>query len=707
MTAVHMGVPLGASARVAPPDSHAVRSADEVAESFGVVPEMGLSSDDVASRRAAWGPNRLAEAPSRSPWLLFLDQFRNLLVLILIAAAILAFVVSGELKDPVVIAVVVVFNAALGFVQERRAEASLAALKQMLVATARVRRDGDLHEIDADEIVAGDIVVVEAGDRIPADGRWLRTVELEVDEASFTGESAPVAKDAAPVATRDAVLAELRSMGFMNTTVTRGRGELVVTATGMDTQIGEVAGMLAAAEQTTSPLEHQIHMLARRLTVVAGAAVAAVMLIGLARGQSLEDEIINAVALAVAAIPEGLPAVLTITLALGTRQLAKRNAIMKRLASVETLGCTSVICTDKTGTLTLNQMTTRVVWVAGVEVQVFTAAAMADLQPLLTTAILCNDSRLDGDRLIGDPTEGALLGLGQACGLKQEGFSSVWTRTAEIPFDSTRKMMVTAHQRGDRVRISAKGAVDALLPHCTQQLKADGEGTDLDDAARRTIAVAQDRFAGRGLRVLGIASRETDVSRLEDVGIEALVADLVFEGLVGIMDPPRPEAKDAIALCRRAGIAVKMLTGDHATTATAIARELGLDGDIVTGSELDAMDDESLARRIDEIGVVARVAPAHKVRIVSALRDRGRVVAMTGDGVNDAPALKAADIGIAMGVTGTEVSKEAATMVLTDDNFATIVEAVRGGRSIYDNIVKFVRFQLSTNMGAILTILGA
>jgi Ca2+-transporting ATPase len=668
----------------------------------------GLSPSDAADRLAAWGPNRLDEPPPRSPWLLFLDQFRNLLVLILIGAAVVAYLVSGELKDPIVIGVVVILNAVLGFAQERRAEASLAALKRMLVATARVRRDGRVAEIPAEEVVAGDIVLLEAGDRVPADGRWLTSVELEVDEASFTGESSPVAKDSTALASPGTVLAELRSMGFMNTTVTRGRGELVVTATGMETQIGQIAEMLATTDSEPSPLEHQIHVLARRLTLVAGAAVAAVLLLGLAQGQPLEDQLLSAVALAVAAIPEGLPAVLTITLAVGTRQLARRHAIVKRLASVETLGCTSVICTDKTGTLTLNQMTARAAWVGGRDIQPSTPApADSPSEALLRSVMLCNDSRFDGERLLGDPTETALMELGRTAGLDEETLALRWTRIGEIPFDSTRKMMVTAHRDRDqdRVRISVKGAPDVLMAHCRALLGPDAQVNPLDDEAHALIEQAQERFAGRGLRVIGAASREVDGGRFEAAGLEALVDDLVLEGLVGIMDPPRPEARDAIRLCHRAGISVKMITGDHATTAAAIGRELGLDGEVVTGSDLDEMDEVALAARVENIAVFARVAPSHKVQIVRALRDHGHVVAMTGDGVNDAPALKAADIGVAMGITGTEVSKEAATMVLTDDNFATIVEAVRGGRSIYDNIVKFVRFQLSTNMGAIIAIL--
>ncbi|MCJ7437433.1 MAG: HAD-IC family P-type ATPase, partial [Acidimicrobiia bacterium] len=612
MTATDPETLPGVSPVPVPPAAHAAESAEAVAARLGVTPTEGLSSSDAARRLEAWGPNRLDEPPPRPPWLLFLDQFRNLLVLILIGAAVVAYLVSGELKDPIVIGVVVILNAILGFAQERRAEASLAALKRMLVATARVRREGRVAEIPAEEVVGGDIVLLEAGDRVPADGRWVSTVELEVDEASFTGESAPVAKDSTALASPDTVLAELRSMGFMNTTVTRGRGELVVTATGMDTQIGQVAEMLAATESEPSPLELQIHGLARRLTLVAGAAVAAVLLLGIAQGKSLEDELLNAVALAVAAIPEGLPAVLTITLAVGTRQLAKRHAIVKRLASVETLGCTSVICTDKTGTLTLNQMTARAAWVGGVEVQPpHPAPAGSTNESLLLSVMLCNDSRFDGERLLGDPTETALMELGRTTGLDEETLALRWTRVGEIPFDSTRKMMVTAHldRDRDRVRISVKGAPDVLIAHCRALLGPEAEVLPLDDQAHALVAQAQEGFADRGLRVLGAASCEVDRGHFDDAGIEALVDDLVLEGLVGIMDPPRPEARDAIRLCHRAGIAVKMITGDHATTAAAIGRELGLVGEVVTGPDLDEMDDDALAARVENIAVFARVAP--------------------------------------------------------------------------------------------------
>ncbi len=687
------------------PGEPAAAEVDQVAAQLGVDPHIGLSSDAAAQRLVEHGSNRLVEPATRPRWLLFLGQFRNPLVLILLGAAVLAYVVSGDPKDPIIIGAVVLLNAVLGYVQERRAEESLAALKRMLVATARVRRDGRVTEVTAEDVVPGDIVLLEAGERIPADGRWMNTIELEVDEASFTGESSPVAKDADPVARPDAPLAELCSMGFMNTTLTRGRGELVVTATGMDTQIGQVAEMLSAADAGVSPLERQIHTLAGRLTLVAGAAVAAVLLIGVVQGQSLESQLLTAVALAVAAIPEGLPAVLTITLSVGTSQLAKRHAIVKRLTSVETLGCTSVICSDKTGTLTLNQMTARAAWVGEREIMLDDdgVRAVATL-PFLMTVSLCNDSRIDGDHHIGDPTETALMKLAHLADPELESIAK-WRRIDEIPFDSTRKMMVTAHRAGNRVRISAKGAPDVLIGHCGHVIGAAPSPQPLDPATRGTLADAQESLAVRGLRVLGAASREVSIEAFEGAALDSFVDDLVLEGLVGIMDPPRPEAKQAIALCARAGINVKMITGDHASTAAAIGGELGLAGEVVTGAELDQMDDEELTARVIDVAVFARVAPAHKVRIVHALRERGQIVAITGDGVNDAPALKTADIGVAMGITGTEVSKEAATMVLTDDNFATIVEAVRGGRAIYANIIKFVRFQLSTNIGAILTIL--
>jgi Ca2+-transporting ATPase len=689
-------------------------SVAEVASQLGVGADADLTAAAAAARLARHGENRLAEKPPRSKWLAFLDQFRSLLILVLIGAALLAGAI-GDIKDAVVILVVVLFNALLGFWQENRAEATLAALKQMLAPTARVRRDGRVEGIPANGLVPGDLVLLEAGDRVPADGRLVLTRSVEVDEAALTGESHAVAKDADAMLPEDALLAERINMAFMNTVVTRGRAELRVTATGMATEMGRLSGMLADAEAGPTPLQIQLDALGRRLALIAGLVIALIFALGIGRGASLVETMLTSIALAVAAIPEGLPAVVTVTLALGMHRMAQQRAIVKRLAAVETLGCTTVICADKTGTLTMNQMTARSAVFRGRRFAVSgegygatgtivadDGGAVADLAPLLHPAVLANDSRVRGGELIGDPTEGALLALAAKGGVDAERLAALHPRIAEIPFDSAHKFQATFHQDGDRVRIFLKGAPDVLLTYATRQ---DADAAALDVSFWQAENA---RLGALAMRVLAVASRSIPAHEFDPAGnLMVHIRDLDFVGLVGIIDPPRPEAREAIRLCNRAGIAVKMITGDHKITAATIAHELGLDGEVIEGRELDGLSAAALAQRIDGIAVFARVTPAHKVRIVQALKARGHVAAMTGDGVNDAPALKTADIGVAMGIAGTEVTKEAATMVLTDDNFATIVCAVREGRSIFDNIVKFVRFQLSTNMGAIQTVLGA
>ena len=715
-----MPTPVVSPADIMDPDLTPTRpwatDADELALSLGVSPAVGLPSDAAADRLAEHGRNELAAAPPRRPLSIFLDQFRNPLVLILMGAAVLAGLV-GDLKDTVVIAVVLLLNALLGFAQEMKAQRNLTALKSMLVATARVRRDGTVLQVPAAELVPGDVVLVEAGDKVPADVVLVEAVGLEVDESTLTGESTPVAKAPGAVES-DRVLAERTNVLYLNTVVTRGRAEAVVVATGMDTELGRVSNLLDAAEVGPTPLQRQLHTLGQRLGLVALVAVAIYATLSLLRGESITDTLLSSVALAVAAIPEGLPAVVTVTLAVGTAQMAKRGAIVKRLASVETLGATSVICSDKTGTLTMNEMTVRELWVDGRDYTVSgegystegtisragisDEAATGEVQDELVAMARCNDSHLGPDgQVLGDPMEGALLVVAAKGGVDTGAAREAAPRVAEVPFDSSLKLMATFHraepdQWGDLVRVHVKGAADVLL---------DRSLVDADTRARVEAAMVE--MAGRGLRVLMVAERTIPASALEVGDPVDLLTDLDVVGLIGLLDPPRPEARDAIALCRKAGVTVKMITGDHVVTAAAIAADLGIQGEAVTGADLDRMDDEELRRRLAGIGVVARVSPEHKVRIVRALRDDGHVVAMTGDGVNDAPALRTADIGVAMGITGTEVTKEAADMVLTDDNFATIVKAVREGRTIYDNIVKFVRFQLSTNLGAIMSLVGA
>ena len=693
---------------------------------------LGLSQAEAESRLIKYGPNQLAQAPPRSPWLKLLDQFKNLLVLVLIGAALLAGAI-GDVKDAVVILIVVAFNAGLGFYQEHRAEATLAALKKMLAQHARVRRNGQVLQIAAQDLVPGDVLLLEAGDRVAADGRLLSAHNAEVAEAALTGESHAVGKHAQDLTPGDHPLAERFNMAYMNTVVTRGRLELLVSATGMGTEMGRITGLLAEAQEAPTPLQVQLDALGKRLALMAGVVVSLIFALGLWRGDPLVQTIMTSIALAVAAIPEGLPAVVTVTLAIGMHRMAKNGAIVKRLSAVETLGSTTVICSDKTGTLTLNQMTARAIFYQGQRFAVSgegycaegsigvkqdrapggalapdaAPADLPDFLPLLLPSALCSDSRIRGSELIGDPTEGALLALAAKGGVDQEKAVEHSPRIAEIPFDSAHKFMATFHHDGEVVRMFVKGAPDVLLARASQWLGRSGESA-LDSSTRAAFAAENASLAAQAMRVLAVARRDIPVRDFNPAAdLMPWAEGLVLLGLVGIIDPPRPEAREAIRLCRQAGIQVKMITGDHGLTADAIARELGLQGLVLTGAELDRIDAAELSRRVEETAVFARVAPDHKVRIVQALKARGHVVAMTGDGVNDAPALKNADIGVAMGITGTEVTREAATMVLTDDNFATIVGAVKQGRIIYDNVVKFVRFQLSTNIGAILTVLGA
>lgn len=693
-------------------------SATEATQRLEVNPVTGLSSEEADDRQEHYGLNRLKETPPRSHWLLLADQFKGLLILILIGAAVLAAAI-GDLADAVVILVVVLINAILGFSQERRAEQSLAALKRMLAPTAEVRRDGRLMTLSADALVPGDVVLLGPGDRVPADGRVIAAHGFEVDESSLTGESRTVGKQVDSLAGDDIPLAERVNLFYMNTTVTRGRAEMVVTATGMHTELGLLAGMLGEAQESPTPLQVQLDHLGKRLALIAGIVVVFMLLAGLFRGEPWVQMVMTAIALAVAAIPEGLPAVVTVTLAIGLQRMARNQAIVKRLAAVETLGCTSVICTDKTGTLTVNQMTARQLYTGGEHLNVSGEGygitgeitgdndSLPDMKALLMPIALCNDSQLRAGAVNGDPMEGALLAVAQKGGFDPEFLKQRYPRIAEIPFDAEHKYQATFHLVGERVRILIKGAPEVLIDSCEKVYYENGD-RPLDDQQREQIEQANEKMADTGLRVLAVAWTEVQVRDFEPNGdLFAYVKNLVFTGLVGLMDPPRPEVRDAIALCHKAGISIKMITGDQKITASAIARELGIKGRVVTGIELDTLDDAQLADEIDDIGVFTRATPEQKVRIVLALQAHDHVTAMTGDGVNDAPALKTADIGIAMGLTGTDVAREAATMVLTDDNFATIVKAVKEGRTIYDNIVKFVRFQLSTNIGAILTVLIA
>lgn len=718
--------------------------AGAVAADLDVDPATGLTDAEAARRLAEVGPNELAAVARVPAWRRFAAQFADRLIIILLVAAAVALVVSREVKTPAVVLVVVIINATVGFVQERKAEAALDALRNLMVPTARVRRNGAVTELASTGVVPGDVVLLDAGDRVPADGRLATATNLEVDESTLTGESQPVGKSATVMPTShgvDVALADRTTMVHANTTVTRGRGEMLVTATGMDTQLGHIAGLLTTAGTGTTPLQRQLDGLARNLAWLSGGIVTVVAAIGLVRGESVSDVLLTAVALAVATIPEGLPAVTAVTLALGVSRMARRNAIIKRMASVETLGCTDVVCTDKTGTLTLNQMTVHALVVGDVSHSVdghgYDPVGTIDPPPgprttdVLVGLALCSDAVTEHDdngawSVVGDPTEGAVVVLAAKGGVDAVGQRAATPRLAEVPFDSTNKFMATAHRTtaGSDVVLYVKGAIDVLMDRAVDAMGPDGSRQPIG-AARASLEAHNQRMASAGMRVLALASRtftdeafDTAIAHNPDPA--SLVAHLTIEAMIGIVDPARPEAATAIAEAHQAGMRVRMITGDHAVTATAIATQLGLGTiatdvagtanvgnanvggatvEVVTGADLDTMDDAELDRRVGSIDVYARVSPEHKLRLVTSLQRTGQVVAMTGDGVNDAPALKQADIGVAMGITGTEVSKEAATMVLADDNFATIVAAVGEGRAIYDNIVKFVRFQLSTTLG--------
>jgi Ca2+-transporting ATPase len=702
------------------------REAASVAQELGVSVEQGLSSAEASTRLQQHGPNRLTGAKQESGFRAFLRQYEDFMQVVLLVAAVVNLVVTQDVGTSVVLAGLTVFNAVVGLRQEAKAEESVKALSKMMKTIARVRRDGQALEVDAEELVPGDVVLVEAGNRVPADARICVAATLEIEEAALTGESLPVAKSIDPVPGEDVPLGDRVCVAYMNTSVTRGRGEMVVTATGMDTEIGKIANLLANTEADKTPLQKQLDGLSRIIATIAAIALVLVIVLGLLRGESFDTLFITGVALAVAAIPTGLPAVVTALLSLGTREIARRNAIVKRLPAVETLGSTSVICSDKTGTLTLNKMTARELSIPGLnrfsvsgegyrtegEIK-HIGGSHIDLDPYLLPMVLCADAVLDGEALIGDPTEGALIVLGAKGGLDIDETRKTFPRVAEVPFDSEYKFMATFHEMVGTdgrpvVRCYVKGAPDVLISRGGSYRNADGTLVPVTDDNRQLAIDENARMAQAGQRVMVVAQREFPKDGFSPTSdLIGLVTDLTLLAMVGIVDPPRAEAKAAIAECKSAGIRVRMITGDHATTAGAIAAELGIEGRAITGTAFAAMSDEQLINELPDIGVVARVAPEDKIRLVQTLKRTGNVAAMTGDGVNDAPALKAADIGVAMGITGTEVSKEAAVMILTDDNFATIVNAVSYGRALYDNLLKYLRFQMSTLVAYIAIFLGA
>ncbi|WP_336763568.1 cation-translocating P-type ATPase [Paenibacillus sp. USHLN196] len=737
-------------------------SDEELRNTLGVSPQEGLTDEAAAEKRKAIGSNELSEGKRISPITLLLNQFKDFMVLVLMGATLVSGLL-GEYLDAVTIVAIIVLNAILGFVQEFRAERSLRALKQLSAPLAKVLRSGQEVHLAAKQLVPGDIVMVESGDRIPADVRWLETNSLDVEESALTGESVPVSKHCLPIADEDVPLGDQKNIGFMGTMVTRGTAKGVVIRTGMETEMGKIADLIQNTEEQETPLQHRLEQLGKILIFVALGLTVMVVVAGILHGQPAVGMFLAGVSLAVAAIPEGLPAIVTIALALGVQRMIKRKAIVRKLPSVETLGCASVICSDKTGTLTQNKMTVTDVWLEGRNIKVTgdgyapegqmlengrTVELKSDqsLRRMLQISALCNnasivesvasevgskkkgkDNKKDGKKtkkddfkeetvqrdnvfweLKGDPTEGALVTLASKMGLTPAGLKELYARQQEFPFDSERKRMsVLVHHQGGRM-IYTKGAPDVLIGHCSYILW-EGKVVPFTGTLRQKVMAANESMAGAALRVLGMAYRE--VRPEEKVADEhAAESQLVFVGLAGMIDPPRREVRDAIATCRKAGIRTVMITGDHGTTAEAIAHQLGIlprGGASLSGQQLAGMTDDQLDKQVEGIYVFSRVSPEHKLRIVKSLQRKGHVVAMTGDGVNDAPAIKAADIGIAMGITGTDVTKEASALILSDDNFSTIVAAIEEGRNIYENIRKFIRYLLASNVGEILTMFFA
>jgi Ca2+-transporting ATPase len=698
-----------------------------VLEHWGSDAGRGLSEEDAVDRLQKFGPNRLEEIGRVSPWRQFASQFTEFIILVLIGAAFVSGILQ-EWTDAIAILVIVLLNGILGFVQQYRAERALEALKKLAAPLARVIRQGEVRSIPAEELVPGDIIALEMGDLVPADARVLSDHLLQVDEASLTGESVPVKKDADVVLPDDAPLGDRSNMVYSSTVVTYGKGTAVVTNTGMDTELGKIAHLVQTMGREQTPLQEQLEGVGRLLVYGCLLIVAVVFALGLWRGVPPVEMFLTAVSLAVAAIPEGLPAVVTIALALGVRRMVQRNALIRKLPSVETLGSATVICTDKTGTLTQSKMNVRKIGLLDSIIDVTgdgyepegefrigdqsVERANQDLQLALRIGVLCNNASLrqevgDGSRwdIIGDPTEGALLAVAGKAGLWRSELETGHTMLYELPFDSDRKRMTTIRRGPDGGTTAyVKGAPDVVVRLCTH-VQDNGRVRTATSEDRERLLAVNDGFANEAMRVLAVAYRDLE-EEVVDPTIAEVESELVFSALMAMKDPPRPEAREAIATARRAGLEVVMITGDHKSTAVAIAKELDLyrDGDLAfTGPELDGIDDGRLREVVEQVRVYARVSPEHKLRIVGAWKSRGHIVAMTGDGVNDAPALKEADIGIAMGITGTDVSKEASDMILTDDNFASIVAAVEEGRAIFDNIRRFIHFLLSCNIGELLT----
>ncbi|MET9617346.1 cation-translocating P-type ATPase [Kitasatospora indigofera] len=703
------------------PDWYA-RSPEEVAHLLGVDPETGLSGARVAEQRAAHGPNALPEEQPRPALLRFLDQYRSYMQIILVAAAVVSFVIA-QWSTAILLVALTLLNAVVGLRQEGKAASAMNALKSMMKNTARVRRDGTESEIPAEELVPGDVVLVTAGDQVPADGRIVRASALQIDESALTGESTPAGKDTTVPPGAKLGPGDQTDMAFMNTPVTHGSGVLIVTGTGADTELGRISGMLSATAQEESPLTRELNNLTLWIAGAAGLTMIVMFALGRSRGQAWDTLFIAAVSLAIAAIPEALPTVTQVILSVGSLNLAGRNAIVKELPSVETLGFTSAINSDKTGTLTMNQVT--VVEVIsptdrytvsgtgyGLDGRIHHAAgSAAGIEDTILPFLVAGDATLVDGTVVGDPTEGALLVLGHKAGLDVEGTRGRMPRLATLPFDPGYKLMATFHAAKDDsgrpvVRCFVKGAAPAVMSRAVSALAA-GETVPWEGELSRRAQEQVERMGGEGRRVMAAAARDLDPAGFDPEGdLLALVTGLRMTGLVGMVDPPRAESKAAVASAQAAHIRVRMVTGDDVTTGAAIARQLGIPGEAVLGADFAAWPEQEQRARIGGIGVVGRVAPEHKVLLADTLKKNGEVVAMTGDGVNDAPAIKAADIGIAMG-SGTDVAKNAARMILSDDNFATIVFAVKEGRKLYDNLTKYVRFVLLLLVTFVLTFLGA
>jgi P-type Ca2+ transporter type 2C len=725
-------------------------SIDEAVGQLGVDHSEGLHDSEVEERLNRYGPNELVEKGLKSPWKILAEQFTEIMVVILLVSAVISFFLH-EYVDAIVILIIVVLNAILGFSQEYRAEQAMAALKKMAVPHVRVKRNGHVREISARDLVPGDIILIEAGSSIPADARLLESANLRIQESVLTGESEPVEKETAAIDRDNLAVGDQRNMLFMGTAATYGRGTGVIVRTGMRTELGRIAEMIQSVGQDQTPLQRRLAQLGKNLAFAALGIVAIVFVIGVARGEDLRLMFQTAISLAVAAVPEGLPAVVTIALALGAQRMLGRKSLIRKLPAVETLGSVTVICSDKTGTLTENRMTVTVLDVAGNRVDF--QETLKDFSPsihihdkvpelleeggitmLLSGGTLANDAVLEASErpegsftAVGDPTEGALVIAAAQVGLWKNELEKVMPRVAELPFDSERKRMSTVHEfplnelpealqrikhfreegNQDKYIVFTKGAVDSLLEVSTCVWN-NGKVEQLNEEWRKRIGDANNRLAGNGMRVLGVAYRMREIRDLDEKN-DPLENDLSFIGMFGMIDPARPEVKEAVHVAQTAGIRPIMITGDHPLTALHIARELGITRHkrVITGQELAGITAEALQESVEDTSVYARVSPEHKLKIVQALQNLGHIVAMTGDGVNDAPALKKADIGVAMGITGTDVSKEASDMVLLDDNFATIVAAVEEGRRIYDNIRKFVRYTMTSNAGEIMVMLVA